>query len=157
MKLIYKPFGLMLGILAGLVGRKVFDQVWTKIDDQDPPKGTDEQATWPKIVAAAALQGVIFKVTRVVVDRYDETVGLGLRRREIAQVPDVQQVEVPVRERDGFAGGAMFREARRELVEVQDDAHRASTRGFGSDRIASRSSSRETVAVPIFMTTTPPA
>ena len=29
-----------------------------------------EQATWVKIVGAAALQGVIFKVTRVIVDRF---------------------------------------------------------------------------------------
>ena len=70
MKLLYKPIGLLLGILSGLVGRKIFDFVWTKIDDEDPPKGTTQQARWGKILAAAALQGMIFKSTRVVVDRY---------------------------------------------------------------------------------------
>ena len=70
MKLIYKPFGLSSGILAGLLGKRLFDFAWTKIDDEDPPKGTTEQAPWAKILGAAALQGVIFKVTRVVVDRY---------------------------------------------------------------------------------------
>ena len=69
MKLIYKPFGIALGLLAGIVGRKIFDFVWTKIDDEDPPKPTTEIAPWTKVVAAAALQGVIFRVTRVVVDR----------------------------------------------------------------------------------------
>ena len=44
--------------------------VWTKIDDEDPPKGTTQDAPWVKILAAAALQGMIFKTTRVVVDRY---------------------------------------------------------------------------------------
>jgi len=68
--LIYKPFGLLLGILAGLLGRRLFDYAWEKIDDEDPPKGTTEQAGWPKVLAAAALQGVIFKTVRVVVDRY---------------------------------------------------------------------------------------
>jgi hypothetical protein len=68
-KLIYKPFGIALGLLAGIVGRKIFDFVWTKIDDEDPPKPTTEIAPWTKVVAAAALQGVIFRVTRVVVDR----------------------------------------------------------------------------------------
>ena len=68
--LIYKPFGILLGILAGLVGKRLFNFAWTKIDDEDPPKGTTEHAPWVKIVGAAALQGVIFKVTRVVVDRY---------------------------------------------------------------------------------------
>jgi uncharacterized protein DUF4235 len=68
--LLYKPFGIILGILAGLLGKRIFNFAWTKIDDEDPPKGTTEQAPWVKIVGAAALQGVIFKVTRVVVDRF---------------------------------------------------------------------------------------
>jgi hypothetical protein len=68
-KLIYKPIGIVLGILGGIVGRKLFDFVWTKIDDEDPPKPTTEIAPWTKVIAAAALQGVIFRVTRVVVDR----------------------------------------------------------------------------------------
>jgi Protein of unknown function (DUF4235) len=70
MKVIYKPFGLVMGILSALVAKRIFNFAWTKIDDEDPPKGTTQYATWPKIVAAAALQGVIFKTTRVVVDRY---------------------------------------------------------------------------------------
>jgi hypothetical protein len=69
-KLIYKPFGLILGILAGLVGKRAFDFAWTKIDDSEPPKGTTETAPWGKVIGAAALQGVIFKVTRVAIDRY---------------------------------------------------------------------------------------
>ena len=28
MKLIYKPFGIVLGILAGLLSKKVFEAVW---------------------------------------------------------------------------------------------------------------------------------
>src|SRR5215203_4411310 len=70
MKVIYRPIGLILGILAGLVGKRLFDFAWTKLDDEDPPKGTTEQADWSKVLAAAAMQGVIFKTTRVVVDRY---------------------------------------------------------------------------------------
>lgn len=70
MKLIYKPFGLILGLLAGFAGKRLFDFAWEKIDDEDPPKGTTLESSWAKIIGAAALQGVIFKVTRVVVDRY---------------------------------------------------------------------------------------
>jgi uncharacterized protein DUF4235 len=68
--LLYKPIGIVLGILAGLVGKRAFNFAWTKIDDEDPPKGTTEVAPWGKILGAAALQGVIFKVTRVAIDRY---------------------------------------------------------------------------------------
>ncbi len=70
MKLLYKPIGLILGIASGIAGKKLFDFVWTKIDDEDPPKGTTRDADWSKILTAAALQGMIFKSTRVVVDRY---------------------------------------------------------------------------------------
>ena len=70
MCVIYKPFGIALGILAGLVGKRIFNFVWTKIDDEDPPKATTQEATWAKILTAAAIQGVIFKTTRVIVDRH---------------------------------------------------------------------------------------
>ena len=70
MKLLYKPFGIVLGILGGLVAKRIFDFVWTKIDDEEPPKGTTQAAPWSKILTAAAIQGMIFKTTRVVVDRY---------------------------------------------------------------------------------------
>jgi hypothetical protein len=70
MALIYKPFGLVLGILGGLLGKRIFNFAWEKLDDEDPPKGTTEQVTWGKLLAAAALQGVIFRTVRVVVDRY---------------------------------------------------------------------------------------
>ena len=69
-RLLYKPIGLVLGIVAGLLGKRLFDFAWTKIDDEDPPKSTTERTTWAKVLGAAALQGVIFRVTRVVVDRY---------------------------------------------------------------------------------------
>ena len=70
MKFIYKPFGLVFGILSGIVSKRIFDFVWTKIDDEDPPEATTQHAPWVKILAAAALQGMIFKSTRVIVDRY---------------------------------------------------------------------------------------
>jgi hypothetical protein len=70
MKLIYKPIGIVLGILAGLLGRRLFDFAWTKLDDEEPPEATTKEAPWVKVLSAAALQGLIFKTTRVVVDRY---------------------------------------------------------------------------------------
>jgi hypothetical protein len=70
MKLLYKPIGVLLGVLGGLLARKAFDFVWTKLDDEEPPEPTTRQASWRRVLAAAAVQGVIFRVTRVAVDRY---------------------------------------------------------------------------------------
>jgi hypothetical protein len=69
MKLVYKPFGLVLGILAGIASKKLFNVVWGLFDQEEPPKATTRDADWPKVLAAAAVQGVTFKVTRAAVDR----------------------------------------------------------------------------------------
>jgi len=69
MGLIYKPFGIIVGFLGGMVAKKIFDFVWTKLDDQEPPKPTTQNAQWGKLLTAAAIQGMIFKTVRTVVDR----------------------------------------------------------------------------------------
>ena len=69
MKLLYKPFGILMGILAGVLSKKAFEAVWGIIDKDEPPKPTTLEATWPKVIAAAVVEGVTFKVTRAAVDR----------------------------------------------------------------------------------------
>jgi hypothetical protein len=69
MKLIYKPFGILLGIFAGILGKSIFNQVWGLVDDEEPPKPTTKEVSWVKVLAAAAVQGMIFRAVRVAVDR----------------------------------------------------------------------------------------
>jgi uncharacterized protein DUF4235 len=69
MKLLYKPFGIILGIVAGLIGRQIFNFAWGKIDDQEPPEATTEEAQVAKVILAAALQGAIFAAVRAAVNR----------------------------------------------------------------------------------------
>ena len=69
MTLIYKPFGIFFSVIAALLGKRLFNFIWEKIDDQDPPKATTQETTWPKMLAAGAVQGMIFKTTRMAVDR----------------------------------------------------------------------------------------
>jgi hypothetical protein len=69
MKLIYKPFGILIGILAGILSKKVFQAVWGVFDDEEPPKPTTQRSSWPKVLGAAVVEGVTFKVTRAAVDR----------------------------------------------------------------------------------------
>jgi Protein of unknown function (DUF4235) len=70
MGLIYKPIGVLIGILGGIVGRKAFDFAWTKISDQEPPEATTQYASWRSIMAAAALQGMIWRTAKIAVDRW---------------------------------------------------------------------------------------
>jgi hypothetical protein len=69
MKLFYKLFSIPLGLAAGQVAKKVFEQIWGMIDDREPPRANHEEAELPKIVAAAAVQGTTFYITRALVQR----------------------------------------------------------------------------------------
>lgn len=69
MKLLYKPFSIVAGLVGGLLARRLFTVVWGAIDEEQPPEATTERASWPRVLAAAAVQGVTFSVTRAAVDR----------------------------------------------------------------------------------------
>jgi hypothetical protein len=95
MKLVYKPFGIVIGILAGIVSKKLFQAVWGVFDEEEPPKPTTHQTSWPKVLGAAAVQGITFKVTRAAVDRagakgWDHLFGVwpGPKRQEKSQAAE---------------------------------------------------------------------
>ena len=69
MRLLYKPFGVVLSLVAGFISRKLFDRIWALIDREEAPKPTTRETSWPKVLAAAAVEGVTFKVTRAAVER----------------------------------------------------------------------------------------
>jgi hypothetical protein len=69
MKLIYRPFGIIIGILAGLLSKRVFNFAWSRFDDEEAPKPTVEGQSWPKVLIAAAVQGVVFQTVRAAVNR----------------------------------------------------------------------------------------
>ena len=73
MKLIYKPFGIVIGILAGILSKKLFEAVWGVFDEKEPPKPTTLETNWPRVIGAAVVEGVTFKVTRAAVDRAGAT------------------------------------------------------------------------------------
>jgi hypothetical protein len=69
MTLIYKPIGLILGILGGIVGRQVFNQVWQRVDKAEPPEPTTRDVSIPRVIAAVALQGAIFSIVKMFIQR----------------------------------------------------------------------------------------
>jgi hypothetical protein len=60
-KLLFVPFSLVGGVLAGLVSKKLFGRLWGAVDDQSPPQPEQRQATWPKLLGGLALEGAVFK------------------------------------------------------------------------------------------------
>lgn len=69
-KIAYKPVGLALGAVSGLIAGAVFKQAWKLVGhDDDAPDATDRDRGWQEILIAAALQGAVFAVVKAAVDR----------------------------------------------------------------------------------------
>jgi len=68
MKFVFTPFSIVLGLLAGIVGTKVFEKVWGLIDDEEPPSPEHRELSWPKLVAALLVEGAIFKLVKGLTD-----------------------------------------------------------------------------------------
>jgi hypothetical protein len=68
MKLLFIPVSVVGGLFSGFLAKKLFQQAWAVIDDEEPPKPEHRRPSLGKVVAAAALEGAIFKATRAAVD-----------------------------------------------------------------------------------------
>jgi hypothetical protein len=69
MKILFTPISVIAGVLAGLIGKKVFERLWGLIDDEEPPGPQHREVSWPKLVAALALEGAIFRLVKGLADR----------------------------------------------------------------------------------------
>jgi hypothetical protein len=69
-KLLYRPFGLIAGVLAGRLAGAIFKRIWTPGgDEEDKPDAKDEDRSWAEVVSAAAVQGAVFGGVKAAVDR----------------------------------------------------------------------------------------
>lgn len=73
MKLIYKPFAIAVGLVAGILSRKAFERVWGAIADEDPRDPNDRDATWREVLVVAAIGGAIMSIVRAIVERAGAT------------------------------------------------------------------------------------
>ena len=68
MTFLFKPVSILAGLAAGLLAKKVFEQGWGLIDDQEPPDAEHREIDLPKMIIALLLEGAIFTLTRGLVD-----------------------------------------------------------------------------------------
>lgn len=68
-RLLFAPLSITAGILAGLLGKKLFEFIWSRIDDEEPPSPEHLEVSWPKVLLASSVEGAIFRGTRAVTDR----------------------------------------------------------------------------------------
>ena len=73
-KLLYKPLGLIVGVLGGMVAGKIFKRVWTAVErENDAPEATDASKGWGEVIAAATLEGAVFGGVKAAIDRAGAT------------------------------------------------------------------------------------
>ena len=69
MRLLYRPIGIIVGLIAGYLSKTVFNFIWSRIDDEEAPKPTIRDTSWTKVLISAAVQGVVFQTVRAAVNR----------------------------------------------------------------------------------------
>ncbi|MFF0056950.1 DUF4235 domain-containing protein [Streptomyces microflavus] len=69
-RIAYKPVGMALGAVSGMIAGAAFKQAWKLIEGEgDAPDALDEDRPWAQILLAAAVQGAIFAVVKAAVER----------------------------------------------------------------------------------------
>jgi Protein of unknown function (DUF4235) len=69
-KLVYKPLGIGVSVLGGILAGAVFKQVWKLVaGEEEAPKAKESEYGWREILPAAAAQGAVFGLVKAAVDR----------------------------------------------------------------------------------------
>jgi hypothetical protein len=74
MKLVYRPFGVLVSVFGGLLAGALFKRIWRAIAGEDEaPKAKDRDRSWREVIAAAAIQGAVFGGVKALIDRAGAT------------------------------------------------------------------------------------
>jgi hypothetical protein len=68
MKILFAPVGIAAGLVAGFAAKKAFEKAWAVIDDDEPPEPGTRGVPTGKLIAALAIEGAIFRVTKGFID-----------------------------------------------------------------------------------------
>jgi hypothetical protein len=67
-KLFFIPVSIAAGLIAGSISRKIFDQLWGLVDEEEPPDSKHRDIPWSKLLLAGAIQGAIFRMVKEGID-----------------------------------------------------------------------------------------
>ena len=59
-KILFIPFSVIGGILAGIIGKKAFEVLWGVFDDEHAPDPKYREIPFKKLIPALLLEGAIF-------------------------------------------------------------------------------------------------
>lgn len=69
MKLLYKPFSFIAGLIAARIGKAIFRGIWSRIDTTEPPEPTAPEADFTRVVGAAAIEAATMAGVAAAADR----------------------------------------------------------------------------------------
>ena len=70
MKLLYKPFGIIAGLVAGRAAGAIFQRLWAvAAKETETPQAMEQYRRGTEVVAAAVLKGAVFGGVKALVDR----------------------------------------------------------------------------------------
>jgi hypothetical protein len=63
-KLIFRPVSIVVGLLAGLLGKKLFRGLWSVVDEREPPKPEQRPVAIGPLALALAIEGALFRLVK---------------------------------------------------------------------------------------------
>jgi hypothetical protein len=68
-RFVFAPIGILAGLAAGFAAQKGFDLIWSRFDEEEAPEPEDREVSYPKLLAALAVEGAIFRMVKGMTDR----------------------------------------------------------------------------------------
>ena len=67
-KLLFVPFSVIGGIIAGALSKKTFEALWGIVDDQEAPEPKHRDVSLIKLIFALVLEGAVFRAVKGLFD-----------------------------------------------------------------------------------------
>jgi hypothetical protein len=67
-KLLFRPMGVLVGLMAGMIARSTARAIWAAFDDREAPGPDQRDATYVRLVPWLLLEGALFRVVKGVAD-----------------------------------------------------------------------------------------
>jgi hypothetical protein len=68
-KLLYKPWSIVFGVIGGVVASKLFTKIWALLGNEQATEPTERQTSWKTVIPAAALEGAIYAGVKAAAQR----------------------------------------------------------------------------------------
>jgi hypothetical protein len=68
MKLVFKPFSLLAGLLAGITAARLLDWIWGRVSEAEIPGPEQRDVPRSRLIAALAMEGATAHVVRGLFD-----------------------------------------------------------------------------------------